>query len=412
VPDADVIVVGAGLAGLSAARHLQDAGRSVVVLEAAAEVGGRVRTDRVDDWLLDHGFQVFDTGYPEPRRLLGPQDRAALDLRSLPNGALVRVGDAFHPVGDPRRRPAELLGTLRAPIGSPRDKLALARYLLRIRLTRGDRLLDRTERSAYDAFRAGGLSDTTIDRLLRPFLSGVLLEGGLTTSSRYVELVLRAFSRGRQALPAAGIGALPAALAAPLRDVRLGARVERVEAGAVLVGGQRLRAEVVVVAADPTTASALLPEMAPVPMRRVSTVYFSADRSPTGGSGLLCIGPGPLTNAVALTDAVPPYGPPGRTLMSVSTLDPDLSVDEMRRHLTQWFGADVAGWQDIARYDIPAALPVADPPLGKLRQPVRLSPGLYVCGDHRDSPSQQGALVSGRRTAEAVLTTRSPVVGS
>ncbi len=407
--DADVIVVGGGLAGLSAARHLQDAGRAVVVLEAATEVGGRVRTDRVDGWLLDHGFQVFDTGYPEPKRLLGPQDRAALDLRPLPNGAMVRVGAAFHRVGDPRQRPADLLGAVRAPIGNPRDKLALARYLLRVRLTRGDRLLDRTESSAYDAFRAGGLSDTTIDRLLRPFLSGVLLEDGLTTSSRYVELVLRAFSRGRQVLPAAGIGALPAALAKPLLDIRLGTRVERVEAGAVLVDGQRLRAEVVIVAADPATASALLPELAPVPMRRVSTVYFSADRSPTDGNGLLCVGPGPLTNAVALTDSVPSYGPPGRTLMSVSTLDPGLSANGMRRHLTQWFGAAVAGWQEIARYDIPAALPVADPPLGKLRRPVRLSPGLYVCGDHRDSPSQQGALVSGRRTAEAVLATQSSV---
>jgi phytoene dehydrogenase-like protein len=403
VTDADVIVVGAGLAGLSAARHLQAAGRHVTVLEAASEVGGRVRTDQVDGWLLDHGFQVFDTGYPEPKRLLNATDRAALDLRPLPNGALVCLGESRYRVGDPRRRPADLLSALRAPIGSPRDKAALARYLLRVRLTRGDRLLDRPELTAYDAFRSGGLSDLTIDRLLRPFLSGVLLEDGLTTSSRFVDLVLRAFSRGRQVLPAAGMGAIAGALAAPLADVRFEARVERVEPGAVLVEGQRLRADVVIVAADPTTATALLPELAAVPMRRVSTAYFSADRSPTGGNGLLCIGPGPLTNAVALTDSVPSYGPAAGALVSVSTLDPDLSTEAMRHHLIAWFGSEVAGWQEIARYDIPAALPVADPPLGKLRLPVRLSPGLYVCGDHRDSPSQQGALVSGRRTAEAVL---------
>jgi phytoene dehydrogenase-like protein len=402
VPDADVIVVGAGLAGLSAARHLQAAGRSVMVLEASAAVGGRVRTDRVDGWLLDHGFQVFDTGYPEPKRLLTPADRAALDLRPLPNGALVRIGAAFHRMGDPRQRPADLLAALRAPIASLRDKAALARLLLRVRLSRGDRLLDRTELTAYDAFRDGGLSDALIDGLLRPFLAGVLLEDRLTTSSRYVELVLRAFSRGRQVLPAAGIGAIPAALAAALTDVRLGARVERVEAGAVLVDGQRLAAETVIVATDPTTAPALLPQLPPVRLRRVSTVYFAADRSPTDG-GLLCIGPGPLTNTVALTDSAPSYGPPGRTLMSVSTLRPDLTADVMRRQLTEWFGGEVAGWEEIGRYDIAGALPIADPPLGKLRLPVRLSPGLYVCGDHRDSPSQQGALVSGRRTAEAVL---------
>jgi glycine/D-amino acid oxidase-like deaminating enzyme len=403
VADADVIVVGAGLAGLSAARHLEAAGRSVLVLEAAAEVGGRVRTDRVDGWLLDHGFQVFDTGYPEPRRLLREADQAALDLQPLPNGALVRLGERFHRLGDPRQRPADLFGALRAPIGSLRDKAALGAFLLRVRLRRGNRLLDRQERSAYSAFRAAGLSETTIDGLLRPFLAGVLLEDELTTSSHFVDLVLRAFSRGRQTLPSQGIGALPAALAAPLADVRPGARVEWAEPRAVMVSGQRLTADTVIVATDPTTASSLVSTLPPVGMRRVTTVYFDADSSPAGGTGLLCIGPGPLTNAVALTDSAPSYGPPGRTLMSVSTLEPELSQHAMRRQLTSWFGPEVAGWQEIARYDIPAALPVANPPMHRLRRPVRVASGLYVCGDHRDSPSQQGALVSGRRTAEAVL---------
>ena len=402
-----MIVVGAGLAGLSAARHLEAAGRSVVVLESGTEVGGRVRTDHVDGWLFDHGFQVFDTGYPEPRRLLSDRDREALLLHTLPNGALVRLGDRFHRLGDPRQRPADLLGALRAPIGSLRDKANLAAFLLRVRLTRGDRLLKRTERSAYDDFRAAGLSPETIDGLLRPFLAGVLLEDELTTSSRFVELVLRSFSRGRQALPAEGIGAIPAALAAPLADVRFGARVDWVEPRAVMVAGQRLTADAVVVATDPKAAATLLPTLAPVPMRRVTTVYFGADSSPAGKTGLLCIGPGPLTNAVALTDSVPSYGPPGRTLMSVSTLEPELPAHVMRRQLTAWFGPEVAGWQELARYDVPAALPVSDPPLDKLRRTVRVARGLYVCGDHRDSPSQQGALVSGRRTAEAVLADRS-----
>lgn len=402
--DADVIVVGAGLAGLSAARHLEAAGRSVLVLEGAAEVGGRVRTDRVDGWLLDHGFQVFDTGYPEPHRLL--PDFEPLRLQALPNGALVRLGDTFHRVGDPRQRPADLLGALRAPIGSLRDKAALAALLLRVRVTPGNRLLDRPERSAYAGFRASGLSETIIDALLRPFLAGVLLEDELSTSSRYVELVLRSFSRGRQTLPEGGIGAIPAALAAPLTDVRFSARVDWAEPRAVMVQGQRLTADTVIVATDPTTATALVPILEPVKLRRVTTVYFDADRSPAGATGLLCIGPGPLTNAVALTDSMPSYGPPGRTLMSVSTLEPTLSDQAMRRQLTSWFGPEVNGWREIARYEIPAALPVADPPLDRLRRPVLVTPGLYVCGDHRDSPSQQGALVSGRRTAEAVLAGR------
>jgi hypothetical protein len=170
-----------------------------------------------------------------------------------------------------------------------------------------------------------------------------------------------------------------------------------------MVSGQRLTADTVIVATDPTTATSLVPTLPPVAMRRVTTVYFEAESAPPEAAGLLCIGPGPLTNAVALTSSVPSYAPPGRTLMSVSTLEPDLAQHAMRGQLTAWFGAEVAGWQEIARYDIPAALPVANPPLDRLRRSVQVAPGLYVCGDHRDTPSQQGALVSGRRTAEAVL---------
>src|SRR5439155_26363025 len=139
------------------------------------------------------GFQVFDTAYPEPKKLLSAGDRAALDLHRLPNGALVHVGDRFHRVGDPRQHPADLLNALGAPIGSLRDKAALARLLLRVRTTRGDRQLDRPERTAYEAFREGGLSDATIDSLLRTFLAGVLLLDESSTYSHVVDLILRSF---------------------------------------------------------------------------------------------------------------------------------------------------------------------------------------------------------------------------
>lgn len=404
-----MIVVGAGLSGLAASRRLQAAGRSVTVLEASDGAGGRVRTDTVDGWLLDRGFQVFDTGYPEPKRLFTPSERATWDLRELPNAARVRLGDTFHRVGDPRQQPKDALTTLLAPIGSVRDKAALGALLLRVWSTKGDRLLDRPERTALENFRAAGLSDAVIDRLLRPFLAGVVLEDELTTSSRFVELVLRSFARGRQTLPAAGIGALPATLASGLDDVRFEVRVDQVKPREVVANGERITAEAVIVAVDPPAASDLVPALGAAPrMRSVTTAYFAADRSPTGGDGSLCIGPGPLTNAVTLTDSVSTYGPAGRSLISVSTLEPDLTEGAMRGQLAQWFGPAVADWELIRRYDIAAALPAADPPMGRLRRPVRIEAGLYVCGDHRDSPSQQGALVSGRRAADAVLSDQPP----
>ncbi len=400
----DVAIVGAGLAGLVAAVHLTEAGRSVRVFEASDGVGGRVRTDVVDGFRLDRGFQVYDTAYPESARVL---DHDALDLKLFANGALLRLDGRFVTLVDPRQNPLRLGSAALAPFGTLRDKLALARLGLRVRLTDGQKLLDRPETTAYEAFRSAGLSDRVIDRLLRPFLSGVLLEDELSSSSHFVELVLRSFARGRQAVPAAGIGAIPEQLAGRLWDpVQLNAPVAAVRAGRIdLADGPSVTAEAVLVAADPPAASALLPALGPAPKaRRTTTYYYAAEASPTKGSGLLALNgdrSGPVGNVLTLTDRAPSYGP--QPLVQASTLHADVPEPEIRRHLRSWFGASVDGWRHLRTDDISYALPAADPPQGRLRKPVRVEPGLYVAGDWRDSPSIQGAMVSGRRAAQALL---------
>src|SRR4051794_16789950 len=404
MPDVDVAIVGAGLAGLAAAVHLTEAGRSVRIYEASDGVGGRVRTDLVDGFRLDRGFQVYDTAYPESARVL---DHDALDLQLFPNGALLRLDGRFATLVDPRQNPLRLASAAAVPFGSLRDKLALARLGLRVRTTDGQRLLDRPETTAYDAFRRDGLSDRVIDRLLRPFLSGVLLEDELSTSSRYVELVLRSFARGRQAVPAAGIAAIPEQLAGRLWDpVTLNARVAAVRPGRVdLADGPSVTASAILVAADPSAASALLPALGPAPKaRRTTTYYYAAAWSPTKGSGLLALngeGSGPVGNVLTLTDRAPSYGP--QPLVQASTLQAGVPEPDIRRHLRSWFGGQVDGWRHLRTDDIPYALPSAEPPQGRLRRPVRVEPGLYVAGDWRDSPSIQGAMVSGRRAAQALL---------
>lgn len=412
MPDADattdVAVVGAGLAGLCAALHLSAAGRSVQVLEASDGVGGRVRTDLVDGFRLDRGFQVYDTAYPESARVL---DHDALDLQLFPNGALLRVEGRFVRLVDPRQDPLHAWQAALAPFGTWTDKLALARLGLRVWRTDGQRLLDRPESTAYEGFRRAGLSDRVIDRLLRPFLSGVVLEDELSTSSRFVDLILRCFARGRQAVPAAGMGAIPEQLAARLPEpVRLGRRVSAVRPGSLdLADGSRIRAEAVVVAADPATAAGLVPALGPAPKaRRTTTYYYAADSSPSGGSGLLALngeGTGPVGNLLTMTDVAEGYGP--QPLVQASTLLAGVPESAIRDHLRGWYGGQVDGWRHLATYDIPYALPAAEPPQGRFRKPVRVEPGLYVCGDWRDSPSIQGAMVSGRRAAEAVLSDQS-----
>ena len=405
---ADVVVVGAGLAGLACARRLQEAGVTATVLEAGDAVGGRVRTDVVDGMLLDRGFQVHNTGYPEAARVL---DHDALDLRRFTAGALVRLGDRLHRVGDPRRAPTWAPATVGAPIGSLKDKALIAALAASAALQSPDALLSRSETTTYAALRARGLSDTAVDRFFRPFLSGVFLEDRLDTSSRFFDLVWRSFVRGSQCVPAGGMQRIPEQLAAGL-DVRLHAPVRAVQARSVAVDGRVLTPRAVVVAAAAPDAGVLLPGLDVPPQRSVVTHYHLAPEPPVAAPAIVLDGEasGPVANTVVLTNAAPSYAP-GCHLVSSSVVSGDASEPAVRAHLARLYGVDTAGWEHVARYDVRAALPSQTPPMGRFRKSVRLEPGLYVCGDHRDSASIQGALVSGRRAADAVLAELHPQQG-
>ena len=410
-PVSEVVVVGAGLAGLACARHLLDAGVEVVVYEAEDVVGGRVRTDRVDGMLLDRGFQVHHIGYPEAQRML---DHDALHLQTFAAGALIRYGDRLHKVGDPRKVPTWALSTVRSPIGSLKDKVLIGALAAQAGLRSPDALLSRPEMTTYEALKVRGLSETVIDRFFRPFLSGVFLEDQLATSSRFFDLVWRSFTRGSQCVPATGMGAIPAQLAVGL-DVRLSTPVQGVGPREVRVAGDRLTPRAVVVATSGPAAGRLLPGLAVPSSNQVSTYYHVAPQPPVREAAIVLDGEGggPVTNTVVLTNAAPSYAP-GRHLISSSVVSSsvvsssvvssgDSTEPAVRAHLSRLYGVDTARWEHVRTYAIPDALPSQAPPMGRFLQPVQLDPGLYVCGDHRDSASIQGALVSGRRAADAVL---------
>ena len=402
---ADVIVVGAGLAGLSAGRRLAAAGLDVLVVEAAGVVGGRVATDVVDGFLLDRGFQVYNTAYPEAAAVL---DHRALDLRAFTPGALIRLGDRLHRLVDPRRRPTDLVETLLAPIGSPVDKARIALVTVRDALLPTERLIAEPETTTYEALRRRGLSETVIDRFLRPFLAGVFLERELTTSNRFFDLVWRTFARGTVCVPAGGMREIPAQLAAGLPDgiVHCGVRVEAVGPGAVVTDAGTVRARAVVVAADPLTASGLVPGLPSPAMHSVTTIYHAAPQPPLAEPTLVLDGErgAPVVNSVVLTSAAPSYSPDERALVSTSVLGVEPPDDAtLRRELERLYGVSTSDWELLATVRVPAALPAAPPPLGDLRRPVALGEGLFVAGDWRDAPSIQGAMVSGCRAATAVL---------
>ncbi len=406
-----MVVIGAGLAGLACARRLTEAGLGVQVLEASDGVGGRVRTDGFEGFLLDRGFQVLLTAYPEPRRVL---DLTALQLKSFYPGALVHLRGRFHRAADPWRHPLDAVGTLFSPLGTFSDKAHLTALRHHVVAGSWDDLVARPEITTLEALRRARISGTMIDRFFRPFLGGVLAGRELTASSRMFEFVFRAFAVGDVCLPARGMGAIPAQLARhlPAGAVRFGARVERIAERTVrLAGGEAVEAAAVVVATEATEAARLsgLPD---VPGGRALTcLYYAAERSPVDEPILLLDGDGagPVNNVAVPSVVAAGYAPPGAALVSATVLgnppQDDATLEgSARAQLARWFGASVRRWRHLRTYRIPFAQPEQAPPaLTPWRRPVRLRPGLYVCGDHRDNASINGALESGRRAAEAVL---------
>ncbi len=404
-----VVVVGAGLAGLSCALELGAAGMRPLVLEASDAVGGRVRTDEVDGFLLDRGFQVLLTAYPEARRLL---DYEALQLRPFYPGALIRSGGRFRRLADPWRRPLDGIGGVLSGAVSPVDALRIARLRGRVRCGSLEGRRARPERPTRDRLAAEGFSPAIVDRFFRPFFGGVFLDPVLATSDRQLEFVFRMFSSGGIAVPSRGMGEIPRQLAArlPAGSLRLLARVEAVRGLTVmLAGGERIEADSVVVAADATDARGLVDLAGRQPWRGVTCLHFAAERPPITGPLLVLNGEGsgPVNNLCVMSEVSPAYAPAGRSLVSATVLgseDRGGLEAAVRAQLGGWFGPAVDGWRLLRSERIERALPDQSPPTpesGSL--PVRLGDRRYVCGDHRADASINGAMASGRAAATAVL---------
>ncbi|MEU9581694.1 NAD(P)/FAD-dependent oxidoreductase [Streptomyces chilikensis] len=406
----DTVVVGAGLAGLACALDLCRAERRVALLEASDGVGGRMRTDRRDGFLLDRGFQVFNTSYPQVKRRL---DLRALRLRPFTPGLVAHTPDGPVRLADPTRRPGEAGALLPGRVLPARDLAALGVLTARDALLPARFVTRRPDdRSTAAALSRAGVSARTVDGILRPFFSAVFLEDRLETSARFFHLVWRSMVRGTLCLPADRIRAVPGQLAGRLPEgtLRLETPVEAVTGeGVLLADGRELAARGVVVATDAATAARLLPGLEVPAGRTVTTYYHAAPRPPLAEPALVVDGSGEVLNTCVPSEVTPGYAPPGTALVSTSVLGDDRPGAGRRvlRRLGELYGADTRDWREVAVYTVRGALPVMEPPW-PLSRTTRLAAGRYVCGDHRATGSVQGALASGTRAARELLADPSP----
>lgn len=417
------IVVGAGLAGLIAARQLHRENWNVTVLEARDRVGGRVQTDKVEGFLLDHGFQVYLTGYETAKSEL---DLSELKLGSFQAGAMIMIGGKRFRVCDPLRStwylaPWYALETLFAPVGTIADKLRIASFQKRVCQSASPNLLSDRSVSAKERLLQMGFTPTMIDRFFRPFFGGIFLDDSLGISAGLMEFVFRTFSLGVAALPEQGMQAIPhqIARALPSRSIRLSTTVKSVQDGRVeLSDGQLLAADYIIVATEEPAAKRLLAnstfahDKKSVNAKAASTccLYFDVLDPPIHEATLLLNGgrEGVINNLCFPNFAQPAYAPSGKSLLSVSTIGQtdakgtDL-LAAVRAQLIDWFGKRAGAWRHLRTYQIPYALPNQTPSsLATNETQARISERVWRCGDYCVSGSIEGAIESGLYTAKKV----------
>lgn len=425
----DVVIVGAGIAGLSAAHRLTSAGVTTAVLEAAPYVGGRMSTEKVDGFRLDRIGQLLSTSYPELRTSPGLD---ALVLRAFAPGVLLHRDGHTHRAGAPAagrsargalhvvraltsapRGTTATPGRSGAPVGGAVDQARLGAALGRIATTPLERVLSRPEMPAAQALARRGIPARTVEGFLRPLLATLLCDPELTTSSRCADLALRAFASGRLCVPEGGADVLPELLARalPPGTVHTGVRVTSVCTTSVTTAEHgEIRCRAVLLATDARAAAGLLPGLRVPDFHPVTVVHHTTDDPAaafaTGTSLLLDADRGgPVAHTAVLSNVDPSRAPVGRVLISSTVLGrPPQSVDTaVRIHLSRLYGTSTRRWETLAVHHTPEAVPAMRPP-HDLRRPVRLLAGLYVCGDHRDTSTVQGALHSAHRAAGAILT--------
>ncbi|WP_426063755.1 NAD(P)/FAD-dependent oxidoreductase [Flavobacterium sp. DSP2-3-1] len=407
----DVIIVGAGLAGLAAAVHLHRQDRKVLLLEASDRAGGRIKTDSHEGFLFDRGFQVLLTAYPETRALLNYND---LQLKKMLPGATVLYDGGSFEIADPFRRPSAALATLFAPVGTLKDKINTLWLKNKLQKLTIDEIFEQPEQTTRKQLADYGFSPKMIQRFYAPFLSGIFLENELKTSRRMFDFVMKMFSDGDVAVPALGMEEIPKQLVAMLPEgcIQCHTKVTAIDGNKVTIeDGTVFEANQILLA---TTANALTQKYFPqqkMTSHQVTNIYFEAIEAPTKKAVVILNASTQkkwVNNLTVISNVSRAYAPKGKVLISVSyngipTVDDATLTENMKQELKQWYGEKVNSWKMLKAYRIEYALPTQESVRNEIAvSEIKISDTLFICGDNLLNGSINAALQTGRLAAEAM----------
>ncbi len=410
--ETDILIIGAGLSGLSAATYLQRYGYRVKILEADDRVGGRVKTDSYQGFLMDRGFQVFLTAYPEAKALL---DYEALDLKSFLPGAMIFKHQQSFEIADPLRHPSAALKSLFSGVGSLSDKfniLSLARKLSKMSV---EEIFMQHEKSTLTAIQDYGFSEKILRNFFQPFLAGIFLEDGLTTSRREFDFVFKMFAEGEASVPAQGMEMIPKQLAAKVgeENIHCHQKVTDISGNTVTTqSGEVYSAKTILLATDPLgyVKKYLDNKKGNDQYRSTTNLYFSAETPPIKKPilALNAAGDKLVNNVCVMNQVASAYAPEGKHLISVSINSYQKATDDelvlnVKDELSEWFGKQTESWEHLRTYKIDYALPNQNKVTHEVASTqLKLKEGLYAAGDYLLNGSINAAMRSGRIAADVI----------
>jgi protoporphyrinogen oxidase len=407
-----ITIIGAGISGLSVGLHLHREGFSVKIIEASDRPGGRIKTDSVEGFRLDRGFQVLLTSYPEAQMLL---DYKALQLKTFLPGATVLYDGGQFEIADPFRRPSALLATVFAPVGSLKDKINT--FVLKQKLIRKSikGIFLQEQKSSLEQLKSYGFSSKMIDRFFKPFFSGIFLENKLETPNRMFDFVMKMFSEGDAALPALGMEEIPKQLASqlPADTFLYNTKVVDIRGNSIFTStGAEIKSDIIILATEANELVSKLKSNVETEYRSVTNVYFQSTIAPSNKAVVILNASEKekvVNNLTVMTNVSTAYAPAGKVLISVSCngildFEDQELAEKIKKELEPWFGKQVEEWSHLKTYKVKYALPNLTVLKDDLTiTDMKINDNLYSCGDHLLNGSINAAMKSGRLLADLII---------